>query len=384
MTTTGDACESPSTEKEGGGSGSGVVGTARGGGDRSKWKIADTPQDAGILPTVGVTLWLGWNGFLLYTIPYAIFLAGKWQRAVILGFAILSLALPANFPGALGYRMGDWMMSQAEKYFGLKTVIEDEDDLIRHSERNKSLIFAFNPHDVLPYSVFCFNPSLRRLPGKIGKDGCALMTSAVFGIPFIRHVYSWVRCLPVDKRTFLRRLHDGQSFAFSPGGVQEVLLLNPAKPHELVLYLKQRKGFIKLALTTGSPVVPVFAFNLDGSYGYWLPRGPFVEKISRAVGIAPLVFWGRWGIPFGIPHPRKSHVVIGRAIDMPKNTEGENVTQELVDEWHAVFLEELELLFERHKNEAGHFADDDVILNDVLVISLSSHTTYALQNKAWS
>ena len=39
---------------------------------------------------------------------------------------------------------------------------------------------------------------------------------------------------------------------------------------------------------------------------------------------------------------------------MPKNTEGENVTQELVDEWHAVFLEELELLFERHKNEAGY------------------------------
>jgi 2-acylglycerol O-acyltransferase 2 len=96
------------------------------------------------------------------------------------------------------------------------------------------------------------------------------------------------------------------------GGVQEVLRLDPAKPNELVLYVKERKGFIKLALTTGSPVVPVFAFNLDGSYGYWLPRGQFVEKISRAVGFAPLVFWGRWGIPFGIPHPRKSHVVIGQ------------------------------------------------------------------------
>ena len=116
-----DACKVPSsTEKEGSSSrGGGIVGTTRSSiNDRSKWKITETTQDAGILPTIGVTLWLGWNGFILYTIPYAIFLAGKWQRIVILGFAILSLALPVNFPGTLGYRMGDWLMSQAEKYFG--------------------------------------------------------------------------------------------------------------------------------------------------------------------------------------------------------------------------------------------------------------------------
>ncbi len=165
------------------------------------------------------------------------------------------------------------------------------------------------------------------------------------------------------------------------GGVQEVLLLNPTKPQELVLYLKKRKGFIKLALTTGSPVVPVFAFNLDGSYGYWVPRGPFAEKISRVIGIAPLIFWGRWGLPFGIPNPQKAHIVIGQgmrrmsthshclimkrwpnpikprifpaaAIDVPK--EGDNASQESVDKWHNVFLEELELLFERHKYEAGY------------------------------
>jgi hypothetical protein len=66
-------------------------------------------------------------------------------------------------------------------------------------------------------------------------------------------------------------------------------MLDLTKPQELVLYLKKCKGFIKLALITGSPVVPVFAFNLDGIYGYWIPRGPFVEEISRAIGIAPLI-----------------------------------------------------------------------------------------------
>ena len=68
----------------------------------------------------------------------------------------------------------------------------------------------------LPYAVFAFNPTLRRLPGKVGEDGCCLMTSAVFNIPFLRQVYSWVKGFPVDKRTFLGRLHRGESFAFTP------------------------------------------------------------------------------------------------------------------------------------------------------------------------
>jgi hypothetical protein len=87
-------------------------------GDRSKWKVTDTPQDSGLLPTIGVTLWLGWNGFILLLILYAIFLANKWQRVVIVGLMTFSSVLPVNFPGKLGYRMGSWLMSQAEKYFG--------------------------------------------------------------------------------------------------------------------------------------------------------------------------------------------------------------------------------------------------------------------------
>mmetsp|Transcript_26503 Transcript_26503/g.56008 ORF Transcript_26503/g.56008 Transcript_26503/m.56008 type:complete len:353 (-) Transcript_26503:206-1264(-) len=320
--------------------------------DSSKWKIRETPQDAGLLPTIAVCLWLGWNGFVLWMVLYAIFIAGYYQRMVIVGLFTLSLVLPANFPGPLGYRIGDWMMVQGEKYFGLKTVIEDEDDLIRHSEQNKALIFAFSPHDMLPYGVFAFNPILRRLPGKIGEDGCCLMTSAIFSIPFLRHVYSWVRGFPVDKSTFLGRLQRGESFAFTPGGVQEVLMLNPDKPSDVILYLRKRKGFIKLALLTGSPVVPVFGFGLDGSYGYWLPRGRLMEKISRTLGLVPLVFWGRWFIPFGFPNPQKIHVVIGPAIDVPK--EGDNVSQESIDKYHSKFLEELEKLFERHKFEAGY------------------------------
>lgn len=324
-----------------------------GGGDpsKSKWKVHETPQDCGLIPTIAVWLWLGWNGIVLMLILCAIFIASR-IRLIIIGLFSLSLMLPVNFPGKLGYKMGDWMAKGAEKYFGLKTVIEDEDDLVRHSKMNKALIFAFNPHDMLPFPVIAFNTALNRLPGKIGKECAGLMTGAIFNIPLLRHVYSWVRGLPVDKKTFLGRLHKGESFAFSPGGVQEVLMLDPKKPKEVVLYLEKRKGFIKLALQTGSPLVPVFCFGLDGSYRYYVPRGSLTEKLSRSIGFAPIFYWGRFCIPFGIPYPQKINVVIGKAIDVPK--EGEKVTQESIDKYHALFIKELGALFERHKEESGY------------------------------
>ena len=39
--------------------------------DAKKWKIVDTPQDSGLIPTIAVTLWLGVNGFVLWIILYA-------------------------------------------------------------------------------------------------------------------------------------------------------------------------------------------------------------------------------------------------------------------------------------------------------------------------
>lgn len=148
-------------------------------GSESSWKVHETPQDSGLIPTVAVTLWLGVNGFVVWIVLYAIFLATTWQRMLILALITLSLILPADFPGPLGHAIGDWMMVQGEKYFGeqfaakalvqfalesivlnnsnaarhrisgLKTVIEDEEDLINHSKQNKALIFAFNPHDMV-------------------------------------------------------------------------------------------------------------------------------------------------------------------------------------------------------------------------------------------
>mmetsp|Transcript_4525 Transcript_4525/g.12611 ORF Transcript_4525/g.12611 Transcript_4525/m.12611 type:complete len:255 (-) Transcript_4525:105-869(-) len=246
-------------------------------------------------------------------------------------------------------------MHMAEMYFGLTTILEDEPSILRHDKdpAQKAVIFALEPHDILPYPVFAFSPALKRLPGRVGHDHSCLMTSVIFHLPILKQVYTWVSGAPIDKRTFRRRLEHGQSFSFIPGGVQEVTNLDPANPDDVVLYLRRRRGFVKLALASGSPVVPVFCFGVDGSYGYWIPRGKMVARIGRRIGFLPMVFWGRFGLPFGIPHPRKITVAVGSPIEFPELGE-EGVTDEAVSEYHALFLQEMEALYDRHKADMGY------------------------------
>lgn len=324
------------------------------GDNEKKWKVIDTPQDCSLIPTIGVTVWMGWNAGLIFLQLYGIFLANTTQRTIILAVFITSLILPSSFPGKLGYEIGDWTMRCAMKYFGMKITFEDEDAIISLGENtNKGAIFPVEPHHVLPFNVFIFNQSLQNIPGRIGSTGTALLTGAVFKLPIMRNIYTWIGAFSVDKKTFAGRLSRGESVAFVPGGVQEVIMLDPDKPNDLICYLKNRKGFVKLALQYGSPIIPVFCFHLEPSFGFMLPPGKrFVNLLSRKIGFCPLLFWGRWKIPFGIPRPQKLHCVIGKVIDVP--CEGDNVSKESIEKYHALYLKRLVELFERHKDKEGY------------------------------
>lgn len=315
---------------------------------KSKWKVYDTTQDSGVLPTIAVTLWLGWMGFDICTIIYLIVFAGTVHHTTVLCIVLAVLLLPPSFPSGFGFRLGQWMVPQARKYFGLKTTVEDEEQLVSLSKSRTPMIFAHEPHGILPFPMITFSPYLHHL--RFLNCSC-LVTSAVFYVPFVRQIYSWTHCESVDKATFQAKLQRKENFVFCPGGVQEVTMMDPTQPDDVLVYLKTRKGFIKLALASGTPIVPSFAFNMDGCYGYWIPGGKLVNKVARAVGVLPMAFWGRFGVPFGIPKPQRIQVVIGKVIHIPKEDE---VSKESVDKWHGVFLREIEALYDRHKEDAGY------------------------------
>lgn len=335
------------------------------------YKVNVTPQDSSFIPTLAVTLWLGWFGGSLYIILFTVFTTNSIVKSILSALILLSLVLPRNFPKTYGTWIGNWIARNAQLYFGIKTIFEDYHSIEKYSssvdhnnnnnnndDNNKSetkgVIFAMEPHDILPYSVFVFNPSLQLLPGSVGQNGTALITGAAFQIPFMKQVFTWVGANPVDKRTFRSRLQQEKSLSFCPGGVQEVIYMDDQRNNDTItLFLMKRKGFIKLALENGSPIVPVFSFHLDGSYGYYIPKGKIVTILARMIGFVPMIFWGRFLIPFGIPYPKQISVVFGKAIDVPK-LNVEDITNEIIDKYHGMFISEMMALFERHKHNEGY------------------------------
>lgn len=58
-------------------------------------------------------------------------------------------------------------------------------------------------------------------------------------------------------------LDDGNSVVLIPGGIREIQKM---RPDVEVAFLKNRYGFVKLAIQTGTPIVPAFVFGQSDTY----------------------------------------------------------------------------------------------------------------------
>jgi 1-acyl-sn-glycerol-3-phosphate acyltransferase len=274
--------------------------------------------------------------------------------AIGLFTTLMVLPLPKNdSEQKLGYKLGDWIMQQANSYFGLKVHVEDVAAIKAIQEKKESgCIVALEPHDILPYPIFSFNRCLNAVPG-VCESGYGLMTGMLFLVPFVRHIYTYCRAHPVDKKTFVNHLAAKHTCVFVPGGVQEVLYVSNDRQADVTLFLEARTGFVKLALESGSPIVPAFAFNVDGSYYAVMMKGAIGKAIGRTIGFLPMVYFGRWGIPLGIPNPSRISLVVGPPIYVKKE---ENPSKESIAKYHREFVEGMGALYERHKvaNGYGH------------------------------
>ena len=198
---------------------------------------------------------------------------------------------------------------------------------------------------------------------------CALASSAIFRVPLVKHLWSWLGLQSVDKRnmrcvlsccsvwtltstppdspTHRRLLDEDHSVLLIPGGVQECLFMRHGTE---TIFLRKRMGFIKMAIQSGAQLAPAFAFGQSDIYGYWRPGTPAMQRaMSRLLGFAPMVFWGRWGTP--IPRRVPVNVFVGDPIPVKRNPAPSN---EDVAALLDVFIAAMVRLFEQHKAQAGY------------------------------
>lgn len=232
---------------------------------------------------------------------------------------------------------------------------------------NRNYLFAAFPHGVLGLGAFInFATNATGFHDKFPKIRSRPVTlNFHFVIPFFREILlSWglVSANPNSILSLLKATNkpdqpvndDGftsNAVVIVVGGAAESL---HCRPNNYTLVLRKRKGFCKLAIKAGTPIVPVMTFGEVDLFDQ--PPNPpgsklrrFQEFVKNTTGIAPAAFVGRGFFQYSyglIPRRKPLNTVVGVPVEV---TQIDNPTNEQVDEVHERFCRELDNLFETNK-----------------------------------
>ena len=278
---------------------------------------------------------------------YFFFVSSKSNDfSFIYGFVyFLPLVLTLSFPSRKNnFVLHSYPVKCIPKYFNYSEVLEYSDEEVVNYTSKRSVCLAQCPHGVISYTGICsaivsdsdYNLPLRQ---KVLHNFPTAAASIVLKFPLLKHVIGIFGLIDASKKNLLKHISKGKSFVLYPGGIAELFLSSPTE--EVILC---RKGFIKLALTTGSDIMPVYLFGNTSVLQVF--THPLLVKISRSLGASLTLFWGRWGLP--LPMNDKLIYVRGKPLNLP-STPNENPSQEDIDKWHTKYIDEMKRLFDTYK-----------------------------------
>ncbi|XP_043662026.1 diacylglycerol O-acyltransferase 2 isoform X1 [Drosophila teissieri] len=188
-----------------------------------------------------------------------------------------------------------------------------------------------------------------------------------FHVPFMREVLRCWGLVSVSKEALIRMLsksndpkhkdnRDGftsNAVAILVGGAQEAM---DSHPGQYILTLKNRKGFVRMAIRTGSSIVPSFSFGeVDIFDQVANPPSSLLRKfqdfVKKLTGVSPLIPVGRgfFNYTFGfLPFRRRIVQVVGAPIDVVMSDQPDS---QYVDKVHGQVIEALEKLFDQYKDK---------------------------------
>jgi len=292
--------------------------------------------------TLSGIFFLSWSYF--FTIPYAIYYIYYHQNVLVL------VLLTCCFSSVWWARkrwdfIGNGFIFQTWRTFFkfrvYKEVVLDD---------TKSYLFASYPHGLFPMTLplmagVCKShvfPELKHVP-------LAAIASKLFYTPIMAPLCYWLGCIPASidaiKQTFTNKVNN---VVIMPDGIIGTYYSSPEKE---TIYIKHRKGFIRLALQTGAAIVPIYNFGHTQLFTVY-PSGQhsWLVRLSRKIGFAIVTFFGPfWLLPF-IPNRTELVMVIGEPI-VYVGEKIEEPTDEQVNALHELYIQKLVQLFELHKGK---------------------------------
>ena len=235
------------------------------------------------------------------------------------------------------------------KYLGMKTIVSKKLQQVDQDDKEARFLFAMFPHGTWSDHRIVLDGLFFEVVPHAADKVRTLVASVLFRLPVVRELCLWTGCVDARRSVAQKVLDNGRSILVLPGGEAEQLNTEFGKEK---IYLRQRKGFIKLAMRNGVPVVPVYAFGVsDYYYTSNLGFAPRQWLMKQAAVCIPLTL-GFLGFPL-CPRPVPTTVVFGDPLVFPLEEKGQPTAREL-NEAHQQFIQALEKLFDQHKDALGY------------------------------
>lgn len=213
--------------------------------------------------------------------------ASTWLALVV---ALTLAPLPPEWPAFRDARCWD----AVRRYFSLRLVTPP----LPYLPHGCNAVFAHYPHSVFPWGSL----STRALSGKPGTGLPApirpAVATALLRTPVLRQVLAWLGCIAATRPCLDAALARGESVGLTPEGIAGIFAGSTRARERL---LTRHRGFVKLALRAGVPIVPIYIMGQSRALSF---AGS--KRLSRRLRASVGVWWGRWRLPF---LPRKVPMV---------------------------------------------------------------------------
>ena len=201
-------------------------------------------------------------------------------------------------------------------------------------------IFMWHPHGVFPTSLYFHTTSLLTNSPEALKLSKTVAFSNLQWLPFTTEVFHETNIIPSDYHSMKATLEEGHSISLSPGGMREML-------YEDTTILARRRGIFKMALETGTSLVPLISRGeADLCKGVELPDW-FQGALEPYDACIPVPTWKTLSRFLGISqNPLKDPIltVLGEPIKVDKI---ENPTEAQISNLRDRYIKALSVMYNK-------------------------------------